>query len=57
MQAESVNSKAEDYVSLTFTKVQQIMTELSGAATEKGKVAVITKVAFRLLKNSVNNSS
>jgi hypothetical protein len=35
----------------------QIMTELSGAATEKEKVAVIINAVFRLLKNNVNNSS
>jgi hypothetical protein len=37
--------------------VQQIMSELSGAATEKQKVAVITKAACSLLKNSATNSS
>jgi hypothetical protein len=36
-------------VFLAFTVVQQIMTELS-AATEKEKVAVITKAMFTLLK-------
>jgi hypothetical protein len=35
--------------------VQQIMPKLSGAATEKEKVAVITKAVFRLLKNNANN--
>jgi hypothetical protein len=40
-----------------FTMVQQVMTELSRAATEKEKVAIITKVMFRLLKNNVNNNS
>jgi hypothetical protein len=30
--------------------VQQIMTELYGAVTEKDKVAAITKAVFRLLK-------
>jgi hypothetical protein len=42
---------------LVFTMVQQIMTELSGAATEKEKFAVITKAVFRLLKNNANNST
>jgi hypothetical protein len=37
--------------------VQQIMTELSGAVTEKENVAVITKAVFRLLKNNANKSS
>jgi hypothetical protein len=34
--------------------VQQIMTELSGATTGKGKVA---KVVVRLLKNNADNKS
>jgi hypothetical protein len=34
---------------LVFAVVQHIMTELSGAATEKEKVAVITEAVFRLL--------
>jgi hypothetical protein len=33
------------------------MTELSGTATEKEKVAVITKAVFRQLKNTDSNSS
>jgi hypothetical protein len=33
------------------------MTELSGASTEKEKIAVINKAVFRLLKNNANNSS
>jgi hypothetical protein len=36
---------------------QQIMAELSGAVTEKEKVAVITKGVFTLLKNNGNNIS
>jgi hypothetical protein len=35
---------------LAFTMVQQIMSELSGAATEKEKVAVITEAVFRLFR-------
>jgi hypothetical protein len=35
--------------------VQHIMTELSGAVTEKEKVAVITKAVITLLKNNANN--
>jgi hypothetical protein len=42
---------------LAFNIVQQIMTELSGAATEKEKVALITKAVFRLLNVSANDSS
>jgi hypothetical protein len=37
--------------------MQQIMIELSGAAREKEKVAVITKAVFGLLKNNENNGS
>jgi hypothetical protein len=33
------------------------MTELSGAATEKEKVAIITKALFRRLKNNASSSS
>jgi hypothetical protein len=33
------------------------MTKLSGAATEKEKVAAITQAVFRLLKNNANNRS
>jgi hypothetical protein len=57
VQAKNVNTNAMDYVFLAFTMVQQIMIELSCAVTGKGKVAVITKAVFRLLKNSANNSS
>jgi hypothetical protein len=39
---------------LTFTMAQQIMTQLSGAATEKEKVVIKTKAVFRLLKNNAN---
>jgi hypothetical protein len=51
------NSNAMDDISPAFTMVQQIMTELSGAATEQEKVAVITKAVLRMLKNNANNSS
>jgi hypothetical protein len=57
MQAKNVNINAMDDVFLAFTMAWHIMTELSGAATEKEKVAVITKTVFRLLKNNDNNSS
>jgi predicted rRNA methylase YqxC with S4 and FtsJ domains len=56
MQAKNVNINAMD-VFLAFTMVQQIMTELSGAMTEKEKVAVITKAVFRLLKNNASDGS
>jgi hypothetical protein len=56
VQAKTVNINATDMF-LAFTVVQQIMTVLSGAATEKENVAVITKAAFRLLKNTANSSS
>jgi hypothetical protein len=37
--------------------VQQIVTELSGNATEQEKFAVIIKAVLRLLNNNANNSS
>jgi hypothetical protein len=54
--AKNVNSNAMDMF-LALSVVQQIMTELSGAAKGEEKVAVITKTVFRLLKNNTNNSS
>jgi hypothetical protein len=57
VQAVNVNINAVDNVFLAFAMVQQIITELSCAATEEEKVAVITKAVFRLLKKSTNNSS
>jgi hypothetical protein len=57
VQAKNVNINATDNMFLTFTMVQQIRTELSGAAKEKEKVAVTTKAVFTLLKNNANNSS
>jgi hypothetical protein len=57
VQARSVNMNATDGVFLSFNIVQQIMTELSSAATEREKIAVITKAVFRLLKVSSNDSS
>jgi hypothetical protein len=57
VQAENVNGNATDGMYLAFTMVRQIMTELSGAATEKEKVAVMTKAVFRLLKNNASSSS
>jgi hypothetical protein len=43
VQAKNVNINETD-VFLAFIMMQQIMTEFSGAATEKEMVAVITKV-------------
>jgi hypothetical protein len=40
---------------LAFAMVQHIMTELSGAVTDKEKATVITKTVFTLLKNNANN--
>jgi hypothetical protein len=51
-----MNINATD-VFLAFTMVQQIMTDLSGVTTGKGKVAAISQVVFSLLKNNANNSS
>jgi hypothetical protein len=55
VQAKKVNINATDDVFLAFTMVQPIMTELSGAMTEKEKDAAITKALFRLLKNNANS--
>jgi hypothetical protein len=41
VQAKSVTINATD-IFLAFTMMQQIMTELSGAATEEEKLAIIT---------------
>jgi hypothetical protein len=46
-----------DHTLAAITIVQQIMTELCGAATEQVIVIVITKVVLRLLKNNTNDSS
>jgi hypothetical protein len=54
VQADNNNSNA---MFLTFTTVQRNVAELSGAATEKENIALITKVVFRLLTSKVNNSS
>jgi exopolysaccharide biosynthesis protein len=43
VQAENVNINATDGVLLAFAMVQQVMTKLSGAATEKENVAVINE--------------
>jgi hypothetical protein len=56
MKANNVNSNATDDMFLAFGMLQQIMTELSGAATETDRVAVVTKAVFRLLKNTDNSS-
>jgi hypothetical protein len=42
---------------VAFTMAQQIMTRLSGAASEEEKVSVITKAVFSLLKRNGGNSS
>jgi hypothetical protein len=57
VQAKNVNVNATDDVFLAFTMEQQIMMELSGAATEKEKVSVITEAVLGLLKNNASNSS
>jgi hypothetical protein len=57
VQAENVNISATDNAFLAFTVVQQIVTELSGAAAEKAKFGITTKAVFSLLKNNANNSS
>jgi hypothetical protein len=57
VQAKNVNISATNDEFLAFTMVEQIMTELFSAVTEKEKGDVITKAVFRLLKNKTNNSS
>jgi hypothetical protein len=57
VQAKNVNSNATEDMFLAFTVVHQIITELSGTATEKEKVALIAKAVLRLLKDNANNSS
>jgi hypothetical protein len=54
VQAKYININVTDEALLAFTTVQQ-MTAL-WCATEKQKVAVITKAVFILLQNSANNS-
>jgi hypothetical protein len=46
-----------DDMFVAFTMVQQIMTGLSGAASEEEKVAVITKAVLSLLNRNGGNSS
>jgi hypothetical protein len=54
---KNVIINATDDVFLAFTTLQKIMTELSGAATEKGTFALVNKAVFRLLKNNDKDSS
>jgi hypothetical protein len=55
VQAKNVNINVADNVFLAFTTVQQIMSELSEATTEREKVAVITKAEFRFFTDNANN--
>jgi hypothetical protein len=48
VRAKNVNNNAMDDTLTAVTMVQQITTELSGAATEQEKVIVITKMVLRL---------
>jgi hypothetical protein len=52
MQANVVNNNSMDDMYFLFTMVQQILTGLSGAASEEETVLVITKAAFSLLKHN-----
>jgi hypothetical protein len=54
---ERTLNKATDEVLLACNMAQLIETELSGAATEKGKNSVITKAVFCVLRNNASNSS
>jgi hypothetical protein len=57
MKEEIVNSNAINYMFVAFTMVQQVMTELSGAASEEEKVSIISKAVFSLLRRNGGNSS
>jgi hypothetical protein len=57
VQAKIVNSNAMDDTLVAFNIAQQIMTGLSGAASEGEKVSVITKAVFSLLKRNGGKSS
>jgi hypothetical protein len=57
VQAENVNSNAMEDMSVAFTMVHQIMTGLSGAASEEEKIAVISKTVFSFLKPNDSSSS
>lgn len=57
MQVKYANSNALNGMFVPFTKVQQIMTGLPGAASEEEKVAVITKAVLCLLKCNGGHSS
>jgi hypothetical protein len=57
MQEEIVNSNAMDDMFVAFTIVQQIMTGLSGTASEEEEVSIITKAVFSLLKRNGGNNS
>jgi hypothetical protein len=46
VQAEKVNSNVIDEIFAACTMVQQIITGLSGAATEEEKVAIIIKLCL-----------
>jgi hypothetical protein len=56
MQEDILNSNAMDMF-VAFTMVQQIMTRLSGAASEEEEVSIITKSVFNLLKCNGGYSS
>jgi hypothetical protein len=48
--ANNVNSLPLDNMFRAVSAVQQIMTELSGAACEESKILAITKIVFNLMK-------
>jgi hypothetical protein len=52
VQAKIVNSNEMDNIFIAFTMVQQIMTGLSGAASEEEKFSVITKAVFSILRRN-----
>jgi hypothetical protein len=45
-----VGSKPLDNMLRVITAVQQIMTEINGAATEENKIVAIAKIVLKLMK-------
>jgi hypothetical protein len=46
-----------DNMHKVISAVQQIMTELSGAVSEEGKIVAITKIVLKLMKENGNWNS
>jgi hypothetical protein len=50
VRVQTVSSQPLDNILRVVTAVQQIMTEISGAVTEKDKKVAITKIVLNLMK-------